>query len=126
MSKEKKVKKILRTVKEEYSGLSAFVERPVPTEKEVSSFEKAIKREVRSQEIDTNLSEIYTDKKGNLVDVKKMKIKRRQLAIVRFFKRLLIFTLLIGIAYFAYTYFLSKNNNINSLEISIRDRKSVV
>ena len=44
MSKEKKVKKILRTVKEEYSGLSAFVERPVPTEKEVSSFEKAIKR----------------------------------------------------------------------------------
>lgn len=119
MSEEKKIKKILRVAKEDYSSLSAFVERPVPTEKEVSSFESAIKREARSQEIDTHLSEIYTDKKGNLVDVKKMKIRRRQLAIIRFFKKLLIFTLLIGAGYFAYIYFFDRTGDVNSLEINI-------
>jgi len=119
MSEEKKVKKILRVDKEDYSNLSAFVERPVPTDKEVASFERVVDREARNQEIDTNLSEIYTDKKGDLVDVKKMKIKRRQLSIVRFFKRLVILTLLAGAAYFAYTYFFDRTNDLSALEIGI-------
>lgn len=119
MSEQKKVKKILRVSREDYSNLSAFVERPVPTEKEVESFERVVDREARNQEIDTNLSEIYTDKKGGLVDVKKMKIKHRQLSIVRFFKSILILTLLAGAAYFAYTYFFDKSNDVNSLEMEI-------
>jgi hypothetical protein len=119
MSEEKKVKKILRVDKEDYSSLSAFVERPVPTEKEVASFERVVGREARNQEIDTNLSEIYTDKKGDLVDVKKMKIKYRQLSIIRFFKKLIILTLLIGAAYFAYSYFFDRTNDSSSLELSI-------
>ncbi len=126
MSEEKKIKKILRVAKEDYSSLSAFVERPVPTEREVSSFESAIKREARSQEIDTHLSEIYTDKKGKLVDVKKMKIKRRQLAIIRFFKKLLILTLLVGAGYFAYIYFFDKSSDVNSLEININAPEKVI
>lgn len=119
MSEEKKVKKVLRVDKEDYSSLSAFVERPIPTDKEVASFERVVGREARNKEIDTNLSEIYTDKKGSLVDVKKMKIKRRQLAIVRFFKKLLILTLLIGAAYFAYSYFFDRTNDSSSLELGI-------
>jgi len=119
MSEEKKVKKILRVDKEDYSNLSAFVERPVPTDKEVASFERVVDREARNQEIDNNLSEIYTDKKGGLVDVKKMKIKRRQLSVIRFFKKIVILTFLIVAAYFAYTYFFDRTNDLSALEIGI-------
>ena len=119
MAEEKKVKKILRVGKDYYSSLSSFVERPVPTEKEVSSFERVINREARNKEIDTNLSEIYTDKMGALVDVKKVKVRRRQLFIIRFFRKLIILTLIAGVAYFAYSYFFDRTNDSSSLEIKI-------
>lgn len=118
-SVEKKVKKILRVDREQESGLSAFIERPVPSDREVASFEHALDRELREQEIDTNLSEIYSDKKGGLVDVKKMKIKRRQLFIISFFKNLLTLAIVAGIAYFVYIYFFGMNNDSSSLEIKI-------
>ena len=76
MSEEKKMKKILKVEKVASSGLSAFVERPLPSEKEVSNFEKVIEREARHQEIDSNLSEIYRSKDGSMINVKKMKIKK--------------------------------------------------
>lgn len=119
MSEEKKVKKVLRLDKQKESGLSAFIERPVPNDKEVASFERALNRELRGQEIDTNLSEIYSDKRGSLVDVKKMKIERSQLFIVSFFKKLLFLVIIAGIAYFSYTYFFNMNNDSSSLEIKI-------
>ncbi|MFZ4631596.1 MAG: hypothetical protein ACOYL8_00120 [Patescibacteria group bacterium] len=126
MPQEKKVKKVLRVDKQESSGLSAFVERPVPSEKEVVSFERALNREVRGQEIDDNLSEIYSDKKGSLVDVKKMKIKRRQLLIIRLFRNLIILTLLAGLAYFSYTYFLGMSNDSSSLELKITAPEKII
>jgi len=119
MSEVKKIKKILRVDREDESGLSAFVERPVPSDKEVAGFERALGREIREQEIDDNLSEIYSDKQGDLVDVKKMKIKSRQLFIVRLFKKLLILIILAAAGYFAYTYFFGMNNDSSSLELKI-------
>lgn len=119
MAEGKKIKKILRVGKEYYSSLSSFVERPVPTEKEVSSFERAVNREARNQEIDTNLSEIYKDKEGELVNVKKLKVKRRQLFVIRAFKKLLFTCLLVGVAYFAYSYFFDGSNDSSSLELKI-------
>jgi len=126
MPGEKKVRKVLRVDKRASSSLSAFVERPVPTEKEVATFERVVNREARNQEIDTNLSEIYTNKKGGFVDVKKMKIRRRQLFVIRFFRRLLILTLLAGIAYFAYSYFFDRTNDSSSLEIKIAAPEKVL
>lgn len=126
MAQEKKIKKILRVGKDYYSSLSSFVERPVPTEKEVASFERVVNREARNQEIDTNLSEIYTDKKGALVDVKKMKVRRRQLFIIRFFRNLLILTLAVGVAYFVYSYFFDRTNDSSSLEIEITAPEKVL
>ncbi len=126
MSEEKKVKKVLRVDRRSSSSLSAFVERPVPTEKEVASFERVVNREARNQEIDTNLSEIYTNKKGDYVDVKTMKIRRRKLFIIRFFQRILILTLLAGIAYFAYSYFFDRTNDSSSLELKITAPEKVL
>ncbi len=119
MNGEKKIKKILRVDKQASSSLSAFVERPVPDAKEVAGFEKALDREVRNQEIDNNLSEIYSDKKGELVNVKKMKVKRRQIFIVRFFKKLLILTVLAAAAYLAYFYFLAGGNSAGLVELTV-------
>ena len=126
MSNEKKIKKILRVDKQDASSLSAFTERPVPTDREVASFERVINREARNQEIDTNLSEIYSDKKGELVNVKKVKVRHRQSFIVRFFKNLLIIVLLGGVAYFAYSYFFDRTNDSNSLEIKITAPDKIV
>ncbi len=126
MAEEKRIKKTLRIDQEESSGLSAFVERPVPTEKEVSSFERVVGREMRNQEIDNNLSAIYTDKKGGLMNVQKMKIKHRQLFIVRLFRNLLILALSLGAIYFAYSYFFDRTNDSSSLEIKITAPEKVL
>lgn len=101
------------------SSLASFVERPVPTDKEVASFEKVIKQEARHQEIDANLSEIYRDTKGRLVDVKKMSIRSRQSVISRWFKKLFFLITLGVVAYFAYDYFFSNQNNIGAVEFTI-------
>jgi len=126
MAEVKKIKKILRVDQEKSSGLSAFVERPVPTDKEVSSFERVVGREMRNQEIDNNLSAIYTDKKGGLMNVQTMKIKHRQLFIIRLFRNLLIFALSLGVVYFAYSYFFDRTNDSSSLEIKISAPEKVL
>lgn len=119
MNGDKKIKKVLRVDKQANSSLSAFVERPVPNDKEVAGFEKALDKEVRNQEIDNNLSEIYSDKKGELINVQKMKVKRRQIFIVRFFKKLLILTVIIAGGYLAYSYFFGGGNSAGSVELEI-------
>lgn len=119
MNGEKKIKKILRVDRQATSSLSAFVERPVPDENEVAGFEKALDREVRNNEIDNNLSEIYSDKKGDLINVQKMKVKRRQLFIIRFFKKLLFLTILVAFSYLAYSYFFSTGDSSGKVELSV-------
>ena len=54
-----------------------FVERPVPSERQVEIFERAVRKEARQEEIDNNLSEIYRDKEGNLVDVSHLHHEKR-------------------------------------------------
>jgi len=126
MAEEQKIKKLLRVDKHDASSLSAFVERPVPSEKEVASFERVIGREARNQEMDTNLSAIYTDKKGALVDVKKMKVKRRQIFIVRLFRNLLLLTLLAGAIYFIYSIYFDQTNDSSTLELKITAPEKVL
>jgi hypothetical protein len=116
----KKIKRVLKVGLDSSSSLSSFVERPVPTEKEVEVFERVMDREVREQEIDSNLDEIYSDKQGARVDVKTMKFKKkRPIFLVRFFYRVLTLALLALVGYFAYFFFLSNSNDISSLDFAI-------
>ncbi|MFA6995048.1 MAG: hypothetical protein WC249_01410 [Patescibacteria group bacterium] len=126
MPEIKKVKKVLRVGQEESSGLLSFVERPVPTASEVTNFERVIGRELREQEIDSNLDEIYSDRKGGRVDVKKMKVKKRPIFLVRFFRILLAITLLSLTAYFAYFYLFSNSNDISSMDFSISSPDNII
>lgn len=119
MSQVKKTKRVLKVGLDEESSLSSFVERPVPTEKEVASFERVIKQEAREQEIDSNLSEIYQDKKGERVDVQKMNVKKRPPLLVRFFRRLLFLGLVALTAYGVYFYLFNGSNDVNGLDLKI-------
>lgn len=119
MTKEKKNKKLIRINKEQASGLSAFIQRPVPTEEEVTSFEKVVEKESKQQEIDSNLHEIYRDKKGDLVDVKKLNIKKRSAWIVRVFKKLFIFFIVFAAIYFSYLYFFTGSGDMGAVKLNI-------
>jgi hypothetical protein len=119
MTPVKKIKRVLKVGLDSSSSLSSFVERPVPTDKEVEVFERVMDREVREQEIDSNLDEIYSDKKGGRVDVKTMKFKKQPMWLIRIFYRLLILGLLALVGYLAYFYGFSNSNDISSLDFSI-------
>lgn len=119
MPSEKRIKKVLRVDKQESSGLSAFIERPLPSEKEVASFERVVESEARHQEIEANLSEIYRDKKGSLINVKKLKVRRRPLLLVRYFRRLLFIAIIGLVAYFSFWYFFGASNDVSALELKV-------
>ena len=126
MPEVKKIKRVLRVGRELDSSLSSFVERPVPTDREVATFERVVNREARDQEIDSNLSEIYRDKDGGRVDVKKLNVKKRAPFLVRLFRRLLILALLALAAYFAYSYWFDKSGDISGLDLKITAPDKVV
>jgi len=120
MPETKKIKRVLRVGRASSPSLAAFVERPVPTEKEVAVFERVINREVREQEMDSHLAEIYSGRNGERINVQKMNIKKR----AGFFKRLLrwlvILAVLAGAGYLAYWYGWGGSNDLNSLDFSIQ------
>ncbi len=126
MREVRKIKKMIHVDKEKNSGLSAFVERPVPTEKEVDSFERVVDRELRHKEIDSNLKEIYQDKKGGLVDVSRMRKQQGGNIIVRVFKRLFWLTIILLAAYFTYLQFFSGENDMAAVKLSISAPEQVL
>ena len=75
------------TINLKKSSLAEFTKRPVPNEREVENFEKIIEDqeteinppldEELDEEIEESLNEIYQDDNGDMVDVKKMDIKKR-------------------------------------------------
>jgi len=104
--------------RQDQSGLSSFVERPMPTDREVNSFEKAIKKEVRHREMDDNLSEIYRDRRGDMVNVKKMTQKKSRFW-RRLFGRLIILVIIAALGYAGYNYLFGGNGDISALVLNI-------
>lgn len=126
MQPDKKSKKNLKIGREEFSGLSSFVERPVPTEKEVASFDRVIRREVRELEIDSDLSEIYRDKRGASVNVKELNIRKRPSFFVRLLRRFLLLLIVAAIIYGGYQYWLAGSGNIGNLDFKISAPESLL
>lgn len=120
MSIKSKVK-LKRTAKP-----SPFLERPLPDEYEVERFEQAIKKEVIAEEMDSNLSVIYHDKKGNLIDVSKVK-KRKRLRLIVLFKQLFVLTIFVSAVYGAYYYYFNQPAGTDNiiLEIEAPDKAIV-
>jgi cytochrome c oxidase assembly protein Cox11 len=109
------------------SSISEFIERPLPSENEVRDFEAKLKnRTVSSESVSDELLEIYEDARGNIVDVKKISIKKRRGWFGRFLQKAFFLVLIGAVLYVAYQYFIkNKFNNSNLLEISISAPKEV-
>lgn len=121
----RKKDEIQKSLKPKAAKLSPFWQRPLPEPEEVSRFENAVREEERKEEMDDNLSAIYHDNKGNLVDVKKVK-KRRRLGIIVMFKRLFVLTILAAAIYGLYSYYIQKPVGNSGIELNIKAPKEIV
>ncbi|MDD3285121.1 MAG: hypothetical protein PHG95_00555 [Patescibacteria group bacterium] len=104
---------------EKDSGLKTFLERPLPGAEEVSRFEEAVKKEAAAEEAEKNLSAIYHDKQGNLVDVSRVK-KRRRLRLLILFKQIFILTLLACGFYAGYYYYFQRPAGTSAIVLIVQ------
>lgn len=95
-----------------------FISRPVPTEREVKNFEKAILEEVREEEIEDNLSEIYRDKSGAITNVSEIHQIKEPL-FISIIKKIFVIAVLASLAYGFYSYFFRQAANIVSVDLKI-------
>lgn len=106
------------------SSEPVFVERPVPSEQQVKIFENAVLKEARQEEIDDNLSEIYRDKSGELVDVSHLNHKK-DFIFVSVIKKLFVLAVLFCLGYCFYFYFTNQSANTTSVDLAISAPENV-
>ncbi|HOD86828.1 MAG TPA: hypothetical protein PKH52_00930 [bacterium] len=101
------------------SGLKTFLERPLPAVEEVSRFEEAVKKEAAAEEVENNLSAIYHDKQGRLVDVSRVQ-KRHRLRLLVLFKQVFILTLLACGLYAGYYYYFQRPAGTSAIILTVQ------
>jgi hypothetical protein len=116
MKEEKDLNKI-SIKKEKRSSLAKFTERPLPNEEEVSNFEKTVSKGIREDEIEDSLSEIYQDKKGELIDVSDKSFKKKKSWFLIIFKNLIFLVVLASAIYLIYYYLNSQY--LNKVEVDL-------
>lgn len=129
-NQEKNEAEALKISKKDKSSLSEFIERPLPSAQEVASFEKKIRKEMNERKEEENsdeLLEIYEDAEGNIVDVKKIEIKRKRGFFRRFFAWVFWLALIGALIYGAYYYFFqNRQAGANFIALSFEAPKEVV
>ncbi len=83
---------------------SQFTQRPLPSQEDVSRFEKNVNKEIREVEISDNLEDIYKDKEGKLIDVANDKFRKKRSWLLIIFKNLFIIGIILSALYLAYSY----------------------
>jgi hypothetical protein len=109
------------------SALADFVERSMPSEDEEKKFEAYVKEEVREQEIESGLSEIYQDEKKGGSSIRTFeKIKRRGL-IYKIFSFLVGLSAVIALAWLAYYFiYVNTSGDLTSVSITIAADKEIL
>lgn len=114
-------------IKVEESSLAKFTKRSLPDEKQLEEFEDYVGEEVKDEEIDESLSEIYQDEKGRIVDVSKMEIKNGHGFIFWFIFMFFIFSGLAAVVYSAYSFFyLKPGSDATAFDFKIESKNQVV
>lgn len=113
-------------MKEGESSLSEFVKRSLPSEKEVEKFDNFALEEAKEEEIEESLSEIYQDEKGNMVNVKKMDVKKRRGAFFLFFYLIVILAILGGVVYGAYYFFMKSGAGLDDIKLSFDGKSEII
>ncbi len=101
-----------------------FAAHPVPTKEQVKRFERAVRREARQEEIEDNLSEIYRDEAGNMVDVSRFK-PRQKSVFVSVIKNLFVLAVLFCLGYGLFYYFFSPSSNEAKVDLKVSAPASV-
>ncbi|MDD5071609.1 MAG: hypothetical protein PHQ42_02635 [Patescibacteria group bacterium] len=108
------------------SGLSEFIKRPLPTDEEIEEFEEVIEEEAREDEIDSGLSEIYQDEKGDMVDVKKLNIKKKRGFFFKMLNLIFFLAILAGLGYGSYYYIFHGGSDATALNFFISGPEKVI
>lgn len=101
-----------------------FSAHPVPTKDQVKKFEQAVRQEAHQEEMDDNLSEIYRDNKGDLVNVSEFKSRKKSL-LVSILKNVFVLAVIASLAYAAFTYFFSPNANAAKVNLEVKAPEQV-
>ncbi len=102
-----------------------FKKRPLPSEREVREFDEYISNEIKEEDLNNSLSEIYQDEKGQSVDVDKIEIKKRG-----FFSWLLTTSLFLfivaGSIFLLYNYiYLPSLTDSTAIELSLKGDEEI-
>lgn len=108
------------------SGLSEFVKRPLPTDEEIEEFEEAVHEEAREGEIDDSLSEIYQDEKGDIVDVRRLNIKKKRGFFFKMLNVIFFLAILGGLGYGFYYYIFRGGSDATALNLSVSAPEKVI
>jgi len=111
---------------EESSGLANFNKKPLPSDEEVKSFDEFVDSEIKEEEIEDSLSEIYQDKKGNVVDVSSLDIKKSSF-LMRVFGFLVFMAVIVVSAYVLYyKFYFSIDPDKKMVELRIEADENVL
>lgn len=101
-----------------------FIERPVPSDDEVKVFEQALKQGRKKDDLDDNLSEIYRDSRGDLVDVSRMN-RNKKSVFVTILKNIFVLAVICSLAYGFYLYFFNQPLDTSAVELSVSAPESI-
>lgn len=126
MINKKKKQKAVNPNLEKESGLFSFVERPLPDDNEVNDFKRAVDRELKEQEIDSHLLDVYSDKKGGRVDVSRLNIRKGHGSFFSLMKYIFILFLVSALGYYGYTNYFAPSGDISSLELKLSAPERII
>ena len=107
------------------SGLSEFVERPVPTDDEVEAFDQYVADQAKAEEVKDSLAKIYQDDLGNKVDVRKLIRQPNRGWFFNLVAFLAVVLVLGGAVYASYKYIYLKISSQSSVSLSFAAKQEV-
>jgi hypothetical protein len=108
------------------SIVAEFVTHQVLGEKEIEKYEEEVIKEAKEAEIDESLSEIYQDEKGEMIDVRRLSIKKYRW-FSRLFSFIFVFGLMASAGYVGYNYiFLGKSTDPSAVEFKLEGEEEIL
>jgi uncharacterized repeat protein (TIGR01451 family) len=139
-NKNKKKENEVNKKSKKSSSIAEFIRRPLPSESEMKRFEEYLidqmendnrrgsqfsSKEDREEDINSSLSEIYKDSKGNKVDVEKLDVKKGKGIIFWFFAFIFFVLFLLSAGMYGYHYMFDMGANLEDVSLKIEAPESV-
>ncbi|MEK7203164.1 MAG: hypothetical protein AAB653_02500 [Patescibacteria group bacterium] len=107
------------------SSLSEFVNKQIANDEEIKAFDRYVEDEVKNIEIKDSLEKIYQNDDGQMIDVKKMEIKKKN-SCLRYLGCLLLTAIFIaGAVYAGYYFFTLYGSSSSSVSLVIDGNKEI-